>query len=185
MNMPRIAPISIENAPEGARPILESINGALGRVPNLLATLGNSPAAIQSYVKQKEAIKAGSLGDQIGESIAIAMASFSSCGYCASAHDAIGKMTGLSDDERDLNRKGEASDPKAQAAIDLARAIVGTRGYASDEAFAAAQAGELNDSEILEVLAITMFNLYTNYANHFLETENDFPVVELDEAMAV
>ena len=183
--MPKIAPVSIEQAPEASKPILESINGALGRVPNLLATFGNSPAALLSYVKQKEALKAGSLGDQFGESIAIAMASFTSCGYCASAHDAIGKLVGLEDGERVLNRKGESGDPKTQAAINLARSIVETRGYATDESFQAAQAAGLSDSDVLEVLAITMFNLYTNYANHFLETENDFPAVELDEAMVV
>ncbi len=183
--MPRISPTTIENAPETTRPILENIQSGLGRVPNLLGTFGNSPAAMLSYVKQKEALKAGSLGDQLGESVALAMASFTSCGYCASAHEAIGKMVGLSDDERALNRKGEASDPKVQAAIHLAKSIVETRGWSNDEAFASAKAGGLSDSDILEVLAITMFNLYTNYANHFLETENDFPAVELDEAMVV
>ncbi len=183
--MPRIAPTTIEKAHPAAREVLEHIKSTVGRVPNLLATLGHSPAAIHSYVKQKEALKAGSLGDQVGESIAIAMASFTKCGYCASAHNAIGKMVGLSDEERELNRKGQSSDPKTQAAINLARAIVETRGYANDEAFESAKSAGLSDADILEVLAITMFNLYTNYANHFLETENDFPHVELDEAVAV
>ena len=183
--MPRIHPIAIENAPEGARPILENIQSGLGRVPNLLATFGHSTAALNSYVMQKEALAKGGLGVQFGESIAIAMASFTGCGYCASAHDAIGKGAGLSDNERVLNRKGEASDPKVQAGINMAKSIVETRGWSNDEAFAAAKAAGLSDAEVLEVLAIAMFNLYTNYANHFLETENDFPAVELDEAMAV
>ncbi len=183
--MPRIAPTTIEKAHPASREMLEHIKSAVGRVPNLLGTLAHSPAAIHSYVKQKEALKAGSLGDRVGESIAIAMASFTKCGYCASAHNAIGKMVGLSDEERELNRKGESSDPKTQAAINLARSIVETRGYANDEAFEAAKSAGLSESDILEVLAITMFNLYTNYANHFLETENDFPHVELDEAVAV
>ncbi len=183
--MTRIQPATVESAPESTRPILEEIKGSLGMVPNLLGTLGKSPAALNSYVKQKEAIKTGSLGDQIGESLAIAIASFSQCGYCASAHAAIGKMVGLSEEERELNRNGKASDPKVQAAIDLAKSIIETRGWSNDEAFAAAQAGGLSDSEILEVLTITSFNLFTNYANHFLETVNDFPAVELDEALAV
>ena len=183
--MPRIAPITIESAPEASKPILEGIKGSIGRVPNLLATFGHSPAALMSYVKQKEALKAGSLGDQFGESVAIAMATFTGCEYCACAHDAIGNMVGLSDEERDLNRKGQASDPKVQAAINLARAIVESKGHAPDEVFAAAKEAGLSEADILEVLAITMFNLYTNYANHFLQTENDFPAVEIDEALLV
>ncbi len=183
--MPRIAPTTIEAAPEASKPILEHFQGAMGRVPNLLATLGHSPAAIMSYVKQKEALKAGSLGDQFGESIALAMATFTGCEYCACAHNAIGKMMGLSDEERDLNRKGQASDPKVQAAINFSRSIVETKGHATDETFTAAKEAGLSEADILEVLAITMFNLYTNYANHFLQTENDFPAVEIDEGLLV
>tara|TARA_R110002073_G_scaffold118918_5_gene259251 strand:+ start:180256 stop:180807 length:552 start_codon:yes stop_codon:yes gene_type:complete len=183
--MARIEPASIEAAPASNKAILEGIESGLGRVPNLLGTLGHSSAALHSYVNQKEAVKAGSLGDQVGESIAIAIAMFSKCDYCASAHNAIGKMVGLSDDERALNRNGEASDPKTQGAINLAKAIIGSRGFVDDSGFEAAKAAGLSESEILEVLAITMFNLYTNYANHMLQTENDFPVVEMNEAIAV
>jgi AhpD family alkylhydroperoxidase len=183
--MPRITPATIESAPEASKPILEGIKGSIGRVPNLLATLGNSPAALMSYTKQKEALKAGSLGDQFGESIALAMAAFTGCEYCACAHNAIGKMVGLPDEECELNRKGQASDPKVQAALNFSRSIVETKGYATNEVFSAAKEAGLNDADILEILAITMFNLYTNYANHFLETEIDFPMVEFDEAMKV
>lgn len=183
--MPRIQPATIESAHESNRPILENIQSGLGRVPNLLATFGHSPAALNSYVMQKEALKTGSLGDQLGESVAIAMAMFTKCDYCASAHNAIGKMVGLSDDERELNRNGESADPKTQGAINFAKAIVQSRGFVDAAGFDAAKAAGLSESDILEVLAITMFNLYTNYANHMLETENDFPVVEMNEAIAV
>lgn len=183
--MPRIQPTTIENAPASTKATLEAIKGKLGMVPNLLGTLGKSPAAINTYVKLQEAIATGSLGQKRVESLALAIANFSGCGYCVSAHNAIGKMAGLSDDERELNRKGQSSDPKTQAAIDLARSIIETRGWSNDESFDAATSAGLNESEILEVLSITMLNLFTNYANHFAQTVNDFPPVELHEALAV
>lgn len=182
--MARIAPTTIEHAPESTKSTLEGIQGKLGMVPNLLATLGKSPAALNSYVKQKEALASGTLGDQFGESLAIAIANFSQCGYCASAHNAIGKMVGLSEAERELNRNGKSGDPKTQVAIDLARAIVENRGFVGDEALEQARA-ELNEEEILEVVTITVFNLFTNYMNHVIETENDFPKAELVASAAV
>jgi uncharacterized peroxidase-related enzyme len=182
--MPRIEPTTIEQAPESAKSTLEGMHKKLGMVPNLLATLGKSPAALHSYVKQKEALASGSLGDQVGESLALAIANFSRCGYCAAAHNAIGKMVGLSDEERELNRNGRSGDPKTQAAIDLARSVVENRGFIGDDAFDAAK-GTLSESEILEVIAVTTFNLFTNYMNHALETEIDFPEVELVESAAV
>jgi len=182
--MARIEPISIENAPASTQPTLEGIKSSIGRVPNLLATMGKSPAALNSYVKQKEALGTGTLGDQVGESLALAIANFSKCGYCASAHEAIGKMVGLSDDERELNRNGKSGDPKAQAAIDFARELIGGRGFVSDEVFETAR-GHLSEEEVLEVIATTTFNLFTNYMNHAIETENDFPEVELVASAAV
>jgi len=182
--MPRIEPASIENAPQSTKSTLEQLNAKLGMVPNLLGTLGKSPAAINSYIKQKEALASGTLGDQVGESLALAIANFSKCAYCVSAHNAIGKMVGLGDDERELNRNGKSDDPKTQSAIDLARAIVEGRGFISDDSFANAK-GELNEEEILEVISITTFNLFTNYMNHAIETVNDFPEVELVASAAV
>ena len=182
--MPRIEPTSIENAPESTKPTLQAIKDKLGMVPNLLSTLGKSPAALNSYVMQKEALASGTLGDKVGESLALAIANFSGCGYCASAHNAIGKMVGLSDEERELNRKGQSSDPKTQAAINLARAVVEGRGFISDEVFASAK-GQLSEEEILEVITITTFNLFTNYMNHAIETVTDFPAVELHQELAV
>lgn len=182
--MPRIEPTTIDNAPATTKATLEAIKGKLGMVPNLIATLGKSPAALNAYVKGKEALASGTLGDQIGESLALAIANFSQCGYCVSAHNAIGKMVGLSEEERELNRKGQSGNPKVQSAIDLARSVVQDRGFISDEAFESAK-GQLNESEILEVIAITSFNLFTNYMNHALETKVDFPQVELHESVAV
>lgn len=182
--MARIEPTTIADAPASTKGTLEAINGKLGRVPNLLATLGKSPAAINSYVKQGEAIGTGTLGPKVAESLALAIANFSKCGYCASAHNAIGKMVGVSDEEREFNRNGKSSDPKTQAAINLARAIVGGRGFISDEVFTVSRE-HLNESEILEVITITTFNLFTNYMNHAIETENDFPEVELVASAAV
>jgi len=182
--MARIEPTSLENAPESTKGTLEGINAQLGKVPNLLATLGKSPAALNSYVKQKEALSTGVLGDKVGESLALAIANFSRCGYCASAHNAIGKMVGLSDEERELNRNGKSGDPKTQAAIDLAREIVEGRGFISDDAFSTARE-QLSEEEVLEVITTTTFNLFTNYMNHAIETENDFPEVELVASAAV
>ncbi|HCT45835.1 MAG: peroxidase [Phycisphaerae bacterium] len=184
MTMPRIEPTSIEQAPESTKATLEHMKQQLGMVPNLLGTLGKSPAALNSYVKQKEALATGTLGDKFGESLALAIANFSKCGYCAAAHNAIGKMVGLSDEERELNRKGQSGDPKTQSAIDLAKAIVENRGFIGDEALEAAHT-QLSEEEILEVVAITTFNLFTNYMNHVIETENDFPEVELVASAAV
>jgi len=183
--MPRIEPTTIDQAPEATKETLRGIKEKLGKVPNLMATMGKSPATLNFYVTAKEALGTGTFDDKVRESLALAIANFSGCDYCASAHNAIGKQMGLRDDEREMNRKGQSSDPKTQACIDLAREIVDTRGWVSDEGFEKAKGQGLTEEEILELVTVTMFNLFTNYMNHFIETENDFPKVELHESAAV
>ena len=182
--MARIEPTTVDQAPASTKGTLEALNSKLGMVPNLLGALGKSPAAINSYMQQKDALGSGTLGDQFGESLALAIANFSQCQYCASAHVAIGKMVGLSEEEIELNREGRSGDAKVQAAIDFARNIVEGRGFVSDDVFEAARV-HLSEEEVLEVITITSFNLFTNYMNHALETKIDFPVVELVESAAV
>jgi uncharacterized peroxidase-related enzyme len=177
--MPRISTVSKDQAPDASKPMLDAIHGKLGKVPNLLATLAQSPAALATYVNLNEALGKGSLSPAYRESLAVAIANVSGCGYCASAHTAIGKMHGVSGDELAKNLNGKASDPKVQAGIDFALAIVEKRGWAEDTDLKAARDAGLSDAELLEILSITITNLFTNYANHIIETENDFPKVEL------
>jgi uncharacterized peroxidase-related enzyme len=180
--MPRIQPVSKDQAPEASKPMLEGIEKKLGKVPNLLGTLGVAPAGLATYLKLGEALEKASLSAKVREQIAVAIAKESGCEYCASAHTAIGKMVGVSADELAKNLDGKASDPKVQGAIDLALAIVSERGWVTDAQFKAAREAGLSDAEIIEVLAITATNLFTNYANHMLQTVNDFPKVEVGAA---
>jgi uncharacterized peroxidase-related enzyme len=180
--MPRIQPISKDQAPDASKPMLEGVEKKLGKVPNLLGTLAVAPAGLATYMKLGEALSHSSLNDQVREQIAVAIAKESGCEYCASAHTTIGKMVGVPADELAKNLDGQASDPKVQGAIDFSLAIVRERGWVTDAQFKAAKDAGLSDAEIVEVLAITSTNLFTNYANHLLQTVNDFPKVEIGAA---
>lgn len=182
--MPRIQPVSKDQAPDASKPMIEGVQKKLGKVPNLLGTLAVSPAGLATYLKLGEALSQASLNDKVREQIAVAIAKESGCAYCASAHTAIGKMVGVPADELAKNLEGRASDPKVQGAIDFALAIVEARGWVSDEQFKAAQDAGLSDAELIEVLAITVTNLFTNYANHIFQTVNDFPKVDIGAAAA-
>lgn len=63
----------------------------------------------------------------------------------------------------------------------LALQINENRGWITDEQFKAATDAGVTKPEILETVAVVTFNLLTNYLNHVIETEVDFPTVELVE----
>ncbi|MEO0513033.1 MAG: carboxymuconolactone decarboxylase family protein [Planctomycetota bacterium] len=178
--MPRINPVTSENAQPAAQQTLDAIKGKLGMVPNLYATLAHSPASLNALLGFGETLGKGVLGAGVREQIAVAIAGANSCQYCASAHTAIGQNLKLDAGELARNLQGQATDPKVQAILTFAVAINERRGWAGD-ALETARAAGLTDEEIIETLAVVSQNIFTNYANHLFGTEVDFPVVEVRE----
>ena len=175
--MPRIQQIDPAEAEGKAKELLDGVNAKLGMTPNLMRALANAPAALQGYLGFGQALAAGTFGPKIRESIALTVAGINGCDYCASAHSAIGTMAGLDADELARNLEGRSADPKVEAALAFASAIVEKQGWASDDDLAAVRAAGYGDGEITEITANVAYNIFTNYFNHVAETEIDFPVV--------
>lgn len=183
--MPRITPIKHAQATGPAKDLLDAVKAKLGGTPNLLATMAHSPAVLKSYLDFSGALGGASLSAPVREQIALAIANANKCGYCTAAHTVIGKSVGLTADQTVAAQRGHASDGKAQAAIDLALAVNEGRGWITDAQFQAATSAGLTNGEVLEVVGVVTFNILTNYLNHVIGTEIDFPKVELVETATV
>jgi uncharacterized peroxidase-related enzyme len=175
--MARIEPLTIENASPPAAEILSAIKGKIGMVPNIYAAMAHSPAALSAKLSFDEAFGKSSLSAPVKEQLALTIAGANTCDYCASAHTAIGKGAGLDDTELSNNLAGNASDPKVQALLTLAKSIVATQGNLSDDQVAKARSAGVTDAELVEVVATVAINIFTNYFNHIAATDIDFPVV--------
>ncbi len=175
--MPRIQPLDPAAATGPAKQMLDGVQQKLGVVPNLLKTLAHAPAALQMYLGDSQALGATTLTAAQREQIALAVAESNGCHYCLSAHTLMGKGAGLDDDAIAAARKGVASAAKDAAMLALAREIVEKRAWVGDEGVAQAREGGLSDTEIIEVIAVVVHNLFTNYMNHILDPEIDFPKV--------
>jgi len=180
--MPRVQPVDPAAATGLAAEQLAVTKKMLGATPNLFTTAANSPAALTAMNGFFQALGKGKLGPKVGERIAIAVAQANGCEYCLSAHCAIGTMHGLTPDELGAARKGRSTESRAQAAITLALAVLGTKGRVPDATLAQARAAGLTDGEIVEVVAHVALNIFTNYLNNLAGTAVDFPLVALAEA---
>lgn len=100
------------------------------------------------------------------------------CDYCLSAHTYLGlNLAKLPAAEVALNRAGASADPKADAAVRLAVAVVRERGHVSDADIAATRAAGYTDAQIVEIVAVAAENVFTNLINSVAETDIDFPVL--------
>lgn len=177
--MARIQPNS-NPAPE-AQAQLDGLKEKLGSVPNIFGTFANSPAVLDFYMQGSGALGNTSLSAALRESIALTVAGANACDYCASAHTVIGKGAGLSDDEAGQNLHGKSADAKTQAALDFAALLVEQRGNVNDNDVQAVRDAGYTDGEVLEIVAVVAFNIFTNYFNHVADTDVDFPLVSTSD----
>jgi uncharacterized peroxidase-related enzyme len=177
--MTRIQPVNYEQSTGKAKELLDAVKAKLGITPNMMKTMAQSPAVLEAYLSLSAALGGGKLNARLREQIALISAEINSCGYCASAHTAIGKMVGLDEDAILAARNGYAADAKTDAALKFARAMIVNRGEVSDADLQAVKGAGFSDGEIGEIVANVALNIFTNYFNEIAKTEIDFPKVQL------
>lgn len=177
--MTRIQPVNYEQATGKAKELLDAVTAKLGRTPNMMKTMAQSPAVLEAYLNFSGALGQGKLSAKLGEQIALITAEINNCGYCASAHTAIGKMVGLDEPALLAARQGQATDAKTAAALKFARTIIVNRGGVADADLQAVQAAGFDEGEVAEIIANVALNIFTNYFNEIAKTEIDFPRVQI------
>ena len=180
--MTRIPPVSYEESTGKTKQLLDAARAKLGVVPNMLKTMAQSPAVLEAYLNFSGALGGGRLDARLREQIALLSAEANGCGYCASAHTAIGKMVGLGEDAILAARRGDAADARTVAALKFARTVIVNRGQVSDADLQAVKADGYTDGEIGEIVANVALNIFTNYFNEIARTDIDFPKVLLGAA---
>lgn len=175
--MTRIQPIDYEQSTGKARELLDAVKSKLGVTPNLMKTMAWSPVVLEAYLGFGGALGGGKLNAKLREQLALTTAAVNGCDYCASAHTAIGKMVGLSEEATVDARQGRANDAKAQAALNFARTVIIKRGEIRDSDLKAVRVAGFDDGEIVEIIAHVALNIFTNYFNQIAGTEIDFPSI--------
>ncbi len=182
--MARITALEVEKAEPKAKEILDGVNKALGKVPNVFRTMAHSPAVLEAYMGFSGALKTATLPAALREQIALVVAGKNECDYCASAHTVMGKGAGLDEKEIANNLEGKANEAKSQTVLDFATKVVEKRGHVADEDVKKLKEAGFSETEIVEIVAVIALNIFTNYFNHVADPEIDFPVVKTKKALA-
>lgn len=172
-------PATIDAAPAAAHTSLKAVEKQLGLVPNMFRLVANSPAALTGYLQLSVASAQSGLDTATRERIALAVAELNGCGYCLAAHSFLGrKVAKLDDAEITANRNGASNDPKADAAVRFAAAVVRQRGQVSNDQVQAVLSAGYSEAQVLDILLAIALNTFTNYVNEVAKTEVDFPAVQ-------
>jgi uncharacterized peroxidase-related enzyme len=172
----RLQPVDVDKATGATKEVLDAVQKRMGKVPNIMKLMANSPAAVKAYMDMSAALAGGVLAPKVREMIAITCAETHTCEYCLAAHYARGKAIGMTEKELEEARLERADDPKADAALSLTRLLLTRKGDITDDGFKPLR-DLLTDAEIAEICAHVGLNVFSNYFNIFAKTEVDFPQV--------
>jgi uncharacterized peroxidase-related enzyme len=175
--MSRIKPVDEHTADPATVELLNSVRKSMGTVPNLIATMANSPAVARAYLGFAQALAgcADCLPLRLREQIALVVGEANACGYCVAAHTARGRRAGLTEQETKEARRASSHDGKEQAALVFARKVVQDRGVVADDDVEQLRRAGYTDGQVGEIVANVALNIFTNYFNHVAGTEPDFP----------
>lgn len=177
--MSRVHVVDPKTAVGPAKSLLDAVQAQLGATPNFIRVLANSPKALEGFLGLYGAAAEFTLDLATRERIALAIAEGNGCQYCVSAHTAIGRHSGLTNDEMLRNRRGSSTDAKAAAVVAFAKALNDHLGDVTTGEIEAARRAGLSDAELVEIIAVVALNLFTNLIGKATRVEIDFPKVAL------
>lgn len=180
--MSNIAQIKPETATPEQTEVFANVKKAMGMVPNLVATLAQSSAAVGGYLAFDGALAKGSLPAKYRELISVVVAQSNGCNYCLSAHSMIAKMKGYTEEAVLDFRRGKSSDPKEQSMINFIHKVLANKGNVAPAVIEDLRSHGFSESDIVEIIANVAINNFTNYFNNAAATVIDFPLAPKLEA---
>ncbi len=176
--MTRLTALNPEEVTGKTKDLFNAVQAKLGVVPNMMRTMGNSPAVLEGYLNLSGALSHGKLSAKTGELIALAVSETNSCDYCLAAHTFIGEKLVKADPAiLKAARTGNSTDGKTEAILQFAKVLISKNGLVNDEDVNKAKNAGVADAEIAETIAHVALNVLTNYFNNVANTEIDFPAV--------
>ncbi len=155
---------TVESAPEASKAILKTVRQKLGFVPNLMATMAESPVMVEAYLTLMGLFDRSTLSETERQVVLMTNNRLNGCTYCMAAHTAVSKMAGVDDGVIDALRAGAAiDDPKLEELRSFSIVIHETHGRPTAAQIEAFLAAGYTKETILEVILGTSLKVLSNY----------------------
>ncbi|MEM6892206.1 MAG: carboxymuconolactone decarboxylase family protein [Bacteroidota bacterium] len=171
---------TVESAPEASKTTLQAAKRKMGFVPNLMATMSESPVMVESYMTLMRLFDKSRLTETERQIILMTNNRLNVCTYCMAAHTAVSKMAKVDEGVIEALRSGNPiQNPKLEALRQFAIVINESKGWATDEQVAELLAAGYTKETVLEVIVGTSLKVLSNYTTHIVEPTLDNAFVPL------
>ena len=156
--------------------IFDAVKKSMGFVPNLYASFAHSENALASFM----AVQSGktSLNAKEKEVVNLIVSQVNDCPYCLSAHTAMAKKNGFSDEQIIEIRKGTVPfDQKLDALVKLAKSIAENKGHADQSLIDNFIAQGYTQGSVVDTIMLVGIRAITNFVYAVTQPPIDFPKV--------
>lgn len=174
----KIAVPTKEQVDATSQGIFHQLKEQLGMIPNLYATIGYSSNALSSFLAFSGNAGKGVFTNKEIEAIKLATSQANDCVYCKSAHTAIAKMNGFTDEEATQLRNATIADKKLNILTTLASQVASKAGHVSSEIKEKFFDLGYDEKALIEFVSVVIAVTFTNYAHALTQVEVDFPVIQ-------
>ena len=165
---------TIESAPGDSTASLRTLEQGLGFVPNLAATMAESPTLIGGFVDLRKTLAGGELSGVEREIVALAVSLENDCNYCMAAHSTFALMQNADETAVLHAREGrEPEDPKLGTLYRFARSLVAKKGRVSEDERQALLDAGYSRGALLDVIAQVGHTTLANLAHNISEAPLD------------
>jgi AhpD family alkylhydroperoxidase len=162
-----------EEVSPASQQVFDNLKKIIGFVPNLYATMAYSENGLPRYLAFQNGKT--SLNSKEKEAVNLVVSQVNYCRYCLSAHTAIGRMNGFSDEEILKIRRGEASDGKMAALVALAKSITVNKGRIPSRVLEDFFEAGYDKGNLVDVILQISDKIASNYLHNLTGIPIDFP----------
>ena len=153
-NMRKFPIHTIESAPEKSKPALQGLNQKFGLIPNVAATMAESPVLLNAFIGGFASFHGGSFSESEKQALLLTNAVTLKCPWTVAFHSTLALAEGIPESEVRAIRNGEApADPKYSALSGMAKALIEKRGHATEDDLKRFTSAGYTEVQILELIA--------------------------------
>jgi alkylhydroperoxidase family enzyme len=151
--MQRFTLQTIESAPEESRPTLQTLESKFGFIPNVMATMANSPVLLNGFAASFGSFHGGSLDECEKQILLLTNAVTIKCPWTVAAHSTFAIEDGVAESEIKAIRAGKLPQDRKYAALSaLTKALIENKGNVTEADIEGFTSAGYTKSQILEVV---------------------------------
>jgi AhpD family alkylhydroperoxidase len=159
----------------GNQALFDQLTSILGSVPNLYASFAWSENGLNTYLAMENS--RSSLNARQREAIHLIVSEINKCPYCLSAHSAIARLNGFTEEEVREIRLGSAGfDGKLDALVRMAKSIAENGGVCNEDTLGNFYLAGLTKENLVDTVLVIGYAVIANYLLALTRAPVDFPL---------